>query len=161
LTAGSFQRAGEIYGDILRNHPQDADAYAGLGESEFAGGNYQTAQGDFREALKLRPSDKDLEGRLLLSTEVLALDPTRRGLGVAEQYRRSAKMLELAADALARCSGTAPEPQKGAKSGATSENVEANLRLAEDLWKTRMQECKQAPAADQEALRLVMARIAQ
>ncbi|HTB11311.1 MAG TPA: tetratricopeptide repeat protein [Bryobacteraceae bacterium] len=170
LVAGSAARAGEIFGDILRKHPQDANAYAGLGEAEFARGNYQTAKSDFQIASDLKPSDRAIRARLRLSTEVLALDPMRRGLGPEEQYRRSLKMLGLAAAAVG-CS-TSPlaidaqeEAHKAMKErvapARVSSAIEKNLNLAEELWKIRGQECKKPPAGEEEALRLVLARIAQ
>lgn len=171
LVAGSAPRAGEIFREILRNHPQDADAYAGLGEAEFARGNYQTARTDFQAAVNLRPEDGAIEGRLDLSTEVLALDPMRRGLAPEEQYRRSVKMLELASAALTRCARAGvgmdaiEDAQKAMKSRVSaaklSEAVENNLNLAEELWSIRQRECKQGPTAEEEPLRLVLAKIAQ
>jgi tetratricopeptide (TPR) repeat protein len=163
LTAGSAPRAGEIFRDIIRKHPQDADAYAGLGEGEFARGNYQAAHQDFQIASDLRPSDEGIKGRLDLSTEILALDPMRRGLGLEEQYRRSVKMLEVASAAVARCSGEEIPKTVAQRVGSAglSAALDSNLNLAEQLWKMRMQECKQGPSGEQEALRLVLARIAQ
>jgi tetratricopeptide (TPR) repeat protein len=171
LGAGSATRAGEIFQDVLRTHPDDPDAYAGLGESEFARGNYQTARNDFQTAVNLRPGDREIQGRLQLSADVLALDPMRRGLNPEEQYRRSIKMLELATAAIGRCAATISplgeeamdEAQKAmSRRGAHgSEALEANLNVAEELWKIREQECKQAPTADEEPLRLVLAKIAQ
>jgi tetratricopeptide (TPR) repeat protein len=173
LAAGSAPRAGEIFRDILSSHPQDADAYAGLGESEFAGGNYQTAHTDFQTAANLRPSDEAIHGRLELSAEVLGLDPMRRGLSPEEQYRRSLKMLDLATAAITRCaslpspldSETIEEAQKAMENRSSparlSDAVESNLNLAEQLWKIRQEQCKQAPTAEEEPLRLVLAKIAQ
>ncbi len=173
MAAGSAPRAGEIFRDILRQDPQDADAYAGLGESEFARGNYQTARMDFQAADNLRPSDAAIAARLALCTQVLELDPMRRGLGPAEQYRRSLRMLQLASASIARCApNVSPEDQdsmddaqKAIESrvgaGEMSAAVETNLNLAEELWKIRERSCKQAPAGDEEPLRLVLAKIAQ
>ncbi len=172
LMAGSMTRAGEIFREILRSHPQDADAYAGVGEAEFARGNYLTARADFQTAANLKPGDEEIRARLELSSAVLGLDPMRRGLSPDEQYRRSLKMLELATAATARCSGKLPEAEEAmmdeARKAMTrragprlSELVEANLNLAEQVWKLRQKECKQAPTAEEDALRLVLARIAQ
>lgn len=163
LKAGSSQRAAEVFREVLRGHPQDADAYDGLGQAEFLRGNYLTALGDFETASNLRPLDKDISARLRLCSEVLALDPMRRGIGPEEQYRRSVKMLEMATAAVDRCGGAVPpDIQKAkAKPGHISEAVEENLKLAEDLWKIREQGCKQAPSEEEEPLRLVLARIAQ
>ncbi len=173
LIAGSAPRAAEIYREILRHHPEDADAYAGLGESEFARANYLAARSDFQMAANLRPADTEISGRLTLANEVLALDPMRRGIAPEEQYRRSVTMLNLAAAAVTRCAGVVPgeeqdamdRAQKAAKTSSRpaklSEAVENNLNMAEQLWKIRQQKCKQAPAPEEEPLRLVLAKIAQ
>jgi len=173
LAAGSAPRAAEIFRDILRKHPHDADAYAGLGEAEFAGTDYQPAHSDFQIASDLRPSDQEIRKLLDLTTQVVALDPMRRGLSSEEHYRRSLKLVDLAAAAIRRCSsGNSPldeeafeEAQKAlasrAKAAAMSAAVESNLNLAEELWKIRQQECRQAPTAEEDALRLVLAKIAQ
>jgi tetratricopeptide (TPR) repeat protein len=170
LAAGSAPRAGEIFREILSQHPKDADAYAGLGEAEFAGANYQTAHNDFQTALDLRPSDEEIQKLLALTADVLALDPMRRGLGPEEQYRRSVKMVGMATAALKRCSsGNSPldeealdEAQKALTARSSSAaGLESNLTLAEELWKIRQQECRQAPTAEEEPLGLVLSKLAQ
>jgi tetratricopeptide (TPR) repeat protein len=172
VAAGSAPRAVEIFRDILRKHPQDADAYAGLGEAEFARANYQAAHNDFQISADLRSSDEEIRRLLNLTAEVLALDPMRRGLGPEEQYRRSLKLVDLAAAAIKRCpSANSPLDQdaldearkvlEGPAGAATSTAVERNLNLAEELWKIRQQECKQASTSEEDALRLVLAKIAQ
>jgi tetratricopeptide (TPR) repeat protein len=173
LAAGSAPRAVEIFRDILRKHPQDAEAYTGLGEAEFALANYQGAHSDFQIARSLRPSDVEIQKRLDLTAQVLALDPMRRGLGPEEQYRRSLKLVDLAAAAIKRCSsGSSAEEEdaldeaeramtKRATASELSAAVESDLNLAEELWKIRQQECRQASTAEEDALRLVLARIAQ
>jgi tetratricopeptide (TPR) repeat protein len=166
LVAASPVRAGEIFRDILKQHPQDADAYAGLGESEFARGNYQTARADFRVASNLRPEDEGIRGRLELCSAVLALDPMQRGLGPQERYQRSFRMLELVTGAIGRCGGVVPDDaQKAMKArvGAAhmSDATETNLSMAEDLWKVRQKDCSQTPDEEDEPLRLVLAKIAQ
>jgi hypothetical protein len=50
---------------------------------------------------------------------------------------------------------------KRAKASELSAAVESDLNLAEELWKIRQQECRQASTAEEDALRLVLARIAQ
>ena len=166
LVAGSAPRAGEIFRAILKEHPQDADAYEGLGEAEFARGNYQTARADFRQAANLRPDDEGIIQRLELCSAVLALDPMQRGIGGEEQHARSVKMLEMVTAAIGRCGGVVPdEAEKAMKARVSAahlrEAVEANLNLAEDLWKIRQKDCGQTPDDQDEPLRLVLAKIAQ
>lgn len=174
LDAGSAPRAAEIFGDILRHYPRNADAYDGLGEAEFASGNYQTARGDFQSAANLRrPADPQVLARLKLCNEVLALDPMRRGLSPQEQHMRSVKMLDLASESVKRCESPltplsqemVDEAEKAMKhrviAAEMSKAVESNMNLAEELWNIREQRCGQIPAREDEALRLVLAKIAQ
>jgi hypothetical protein len=74
----------------LRDKPGDVDALVGLGEAEFAGANYRAAQRDFSAALRLDPEKREAGERLDLSDEVLALDPSLRGLGTAERSSAAA-----------------------------------------------------------------------
>jgi tetratricopeptide (TPR) repeat protein len=108
LLAGSPSRAIGLFREVLLRQPQDSDAYGGLGEAEFALGNYRAARTDFQAALRLNPADEHLRKRLALCEDVLALDPTQRGLIGAERYRRSLKLIELASDGMSRCVGTPP-----------------------------------------------------
>jgi len=173
LLAGSPARAADIFRGILHDAPTNADTYAGLGEAEFARGNYRAAQRDFQTALRLEPEDQATRRRLDVCNELLMLDPTMRGLGPAERFRRSLKLVELTLDETNQCIGQNPSLElqelldKAGKAlkvrvGAThqSEVSESNLDLAEQLWQARKKECKPLPAAES-PLALVLARLAQ
>jgi tetratricopeptide (TPR) repeat protein len=174
LSAGSPSRALDLFREILRQQPQDFDAYAGLGEAEFARGNYRIARTDFKVALRLNPADEEIGKRLGVCETVLTLDPTQRGLSTAERYRRGIKLVELALEGMNRCVGTPPpadvsdlaEKAKQALMRRVSfarqdEVTEANLDLADQLWQARQKQCKQAPAEADEPLALVIAKLAQ
>ena len=173
LLAGSPARAADVFRGILHDAPANADAYAGLGEAEFARGNYRAAQRDFQTALRLAPDDQATRQRLDLCNELLMLDPTVRGLGPAERFRRSLKLVELTTDETSQCIGQNPSPElrelldkagKALKAHVSaahqSEVSESNLDLAEQLWQARKKECKSPPATDS-PLALVLARLAQ
>jgi tetratricopeptide (TPR) repeat protein len=174
LSAGSPSRALDLFREILRQQPQDFDAYAGLGEAEFARGNYRIARTDFRVALRLNPANEEIRKRLGVCETVLALDPTQRGLSTAERYRRSIKLVELAANAMNRCvEAPTPETAHGLAERAgqalkrragpsrQEEVTETNLELAERLWQARQKQCKQTPTEAEEPLALVLAKLAQ
>jgi Flp pilus assembly protein TadD len=174
IAAGSPARAADIFRDIARKQPQDPDVYTGLGEAEFAKGNYRTAQTEFLAALRLRPADSGARARLDQCNQVLELDPTRRGLGPDEQYRRSRKLVELVLDDVNRCLGAAgsgpsqeltktvqDELKKPVTRARRSEVLEYNLDWADQLWQMRKTECKQAITASEEPLSLVLAMLAQ
>ncbi|HLJ13417.1 MAG TPA: tetratricopeptide repeat protein [Bryobacteraceae bacterium] len=157
LMAGSPNRAADTFRQILRDDRHDPDAYAGLGEAEFANRNYRNAQIYLQIAARLKPSDLKLRAQLDLCEQVLALDPMQRGLNTAERLRRSTKLVAMARQAAAECGGTPDVVNTNAEKDA----VEANLNLAERLWQARKRSCNQPPAPAEEALELVLARISQ
>jgi tetratricopeptide (TPR) repeat protein len=157
----------------LHDAPANGDAYAGLGETEFAGGNYRSAHRDFQAALRLAPENLAARQRLEVCDELLMLDPTMRGLGPQERFQRSLKLVDLTLDQTKSCIGQNPSSQvqelldRAGKTLAAhvsasrqSEASESNLDLAEQLWQVRRQECTPIPPADS-ALALVLARLAQ
>lgn len=169
--AGSPARGAELFRDILRREPQDADAYAGLGEAELARGNYRAARANFEAALRLRPADESSRQGLDLSNQVLALDPAQRGLSSDEQYQRSLKILELSVTGATSClasplsAGTQDlidSAHEGLKrrirSAQSAEAMEKNMQLAEKIWQIRRRECK---AANQTAVDLVLGKATQ
>lgn len=171
LSAGSPVRAADVFQDILRRDSENADAYAGLGEAEFARGNYQPARAEFLNASRLKPEDIGIRKRLELCEQILALDPTRRGLASNERYQRSLKLVALALDEINRCSSTsAPQELVDSANKALKARVaelrqnaatEANLDLTERLWQARGKDCTPSVPASEDPLVLLLAKIAQ
>jgi tetratricopeptide (TPR) repeat protein len=174
LAAGAPEHASEAFRDILRTEARNADAYAGLGEASFAIGKYEAAEDNFRHAFALDPRNEQFRTRLELCRRVLELDPTRRGLSMSDRYRRSLEILKLAADDLGQCSagglsqstqelvGTAAERLRGqVKAFQENDATEANLDLADRLWRARLTECKRDISPAEQPLALVLAKIAQ
>ncbi len=174
LSAGSPGRAVDVFQDILRRDSRDADAYTGLGEAEFTRGNYQSARTDFLNASRLKPDDAAIRKRLELCEQIISLDPTRRGLALSERYQRSLKLVALALDEINRCLITpAPAPAQELVDAANkalkarveelrqNAATETNLDLTEQLWKARGKDCGSSTPASDDALALVLAKIAQ
>jgi tetratricopeptide (TPR) repeat protein len=173
VQAGSPARAAQVFRDILHDAPANGEAYAGLGEAEFARGNYRVAQRDFLAAVRWAPDDQAVRQRLDFSNELLRLDPTIRDLSAAERFRRSLKLVELTLDEIRSCIGPNPSQElrglldKVAKALAVHVGVahknevsESNLDLAEQLWQARKKECKSPPDGNT-PLALVLARLTQ
>jgi tetratricopeptide (TPR) repeat protein len=173
LLAGSPARAADVFRGILHDAPGKADAYDGLGEAEFARGNYRAAQRDFQTALRLAPNDQSPRRRLDVCNELLMLDPTIRGLGPVERFNRSLKLVQLTLEETRECIGQNPSPElrglldkagtaiKAHVSAAHKSDVsESDLDLAEQIWQARKRECKSPPAVDS-PLALALARLAQ
>lgn len=172
LMAGSPARAADVFHAVLHGSPENAEAYAGLGQAEFVRGNYRAAQGDFQAALRLAPNDPATRQRLDACNDLLMLDPTMRGLSPMERFRRSLKLVELTLDDTRQCTGQNPSSElqglfdQGEKALKThvsaarqSEVSESNLDLAEQLWQARKKECASPPRAES-PLALVLARLA-
>jgi tetratricopeptide (TPR) repeat protein len=173
LVAGSPVRAADVFRSILREHPGDPDAVAGLGEAAFARADYRTAHKYFLLASKLRPDDRALAARLKLCSDVLALDPLLRGLGLKERYRRSRTLLELALGRVEACAGADLPPAAGAVLAAARQEIahpvavgrqddafEVNLDLAGRLWEVREARCPAGSAPADQPLDLVLAQLA-
>jgi tetratricopeptide (TPR) repeat protein len=173
LLAGSPTRAADVFRGIIRDSPANSGAFAGLGEAEFVRSNYRAALRDFQVALRWAPDDQPSRERLALCNEVIMLDPTTRGLGLAERFRRSRKLVELTLSETSQCAGQNPPPAlqglldtagKALKAHVSatrqSEAAESNLDVAEQLWQARKKECKSPPSADS-PLALVLARLSQ
>jgi tetratricopeptide (TPR) repeat protein len=175
LTAGSPAHAQELYEELSRADRRDAQAYAGLGESEFLLGNYAAAQRAYQTALRLSPEDERLKKHLEVSRSALALDPQLAGLGSDERYLRSRRLVVLALAQLDLCvgnqAGTDPAIQslrqaaqerieERIRGRVPEETIETNLGLAAGLWQVRQNLCPQAESSE-EALAVILGRVAQ
>jgi tetratricopeptide (TPR) repeat protein len=173
LRAGSVTRAADAYRSLIKQNPDDVQAYAGLGRAELLQGNYQAAQVAITNALRRKPGDATLAQSMDLVGKVMALDPTPRRLPSIEKYRRSVVLLGLTEDALKSCLGGKDTPAdrpllafadglRGMKAPGALPNELAEERLdaAEQLWQARSKLCAN-PAVPDDALALVMRKLAQ
>lgn len=168
IAAGSPTRAADMYREVLRRDPTDADAYAGMGEAALAQGHFRTARADFAEAARLRPSDSTIASRLALADTVASLDPTASSLGAAEQYNRSRKLLERTLATLGVClpsgAGAVADSARAllqarrsaARQGPAGDGM---VIAASRLWAAGANAC--APAAHDEALHILFTHLAQ
>ncbi len=155
---GAQREAREIYRDIVNRDGRDTEALVALGEAELALERFQNAGDVFRRAQKLRPDDDAIRGRLLVAEEILMLDPTPRGLGARERYRRSQALVELTRNALVGCASfddQTPVPDalqqllKTAGEAASTRRqprsyddaTEENIATAGELWSYRGTMC--------------------
>ncbi len=167
ITAGSPARAAGIFRVAVRMQPADFDAHLGLGNAEFALGDYSAAQTAYAAIMRLRPDELDVRRRWELCDRVLALDPTRRGLSGKERYRRSILVLEDVLNAASRCQVTdttgaaATAAKRHVGAAEQSEAAEANLDLAAQLWKAVKPKCPPSDYPADEPLDMVLAKAAQ
>jgi len=171
VIAGSPAKASDIYRDVLRKNPKDADAYLGLGRAALAMGNYPVARNDFLAAQRIAPDDSAIARTIKLADSVIAIDPTQRGLGLDEQVRRSRQLVQMTIKSAHKCLDVEAPPVAAAldsvarslvaPSGAVtrSQAIDENISLAGALWRMREGKCTARP--EDEALALVQDRIAQ
>jgi tetratricopeptide (TPR) repeat protein len=153
MVAGAPQRAADAWQALIQEDPDDLSNGARLGDAELALGNYRAAENAFSQA-----GETDREQQ---AEEMAELDPTGRTLSSAEKFGRSERILEMARDALQRCSGDAMLIDQAAQllarnvRVATNELSEQRLSLAEQLWKARPAGC------DDKVLRQIIQKLAQ
>jgi tetratricopeptide (TPR) repeat protein len=172
LDLHSPNQAADLFREVLKTHPLNAAALAGLGRAEMALGDYRQARNAFSNALRQNPGDNQVRAALGQAEAILALDPTERGLPFSERYARSRQVLRRALSDLLQCGETAAvhaaaQKQIDSANALLRQRVpprgngaaeEANLTVAEQLWEARQQVCGPDAPPD-EVLERVLARI--
>ena len=143
LAYGLPKEAADLFRDIAQRDSQDEAAFAGLGEAEFDLSRYAAARDALRTALRLSPNDTAVQKRLDACDRIIALDPTARGLGAIERFRRSREVLAGVLDALDKCSPPALREtmeaarrslEKDQRPRSFSDAAENETATAERLW---------------------------
>ena len=168
---GLAQGAANLFRDLTEHDAQDEKAWAGLGEAEYALADYAAARDALAAALRLNPNDTAVEKRLDAATQILALDPMRRGLRAADRFQRSQAVLAGVLDVLDHCSPAALPATlkdqmeaarrllvKGRRPPSYSDAIENNTSVAEQLWTAGAKACGSMPPADAPLSR-IMARL--
>jgi chloride channel protein, CIC family len=174
LRYGFSKESAQISRDILKEKPQDSAAYADLGRSQFALGEYQSAQRAFRNALARNPDDLETKKQLDLTDQLLGMDPNLSGLTAAEKYARSRELLDAVLNSLDLCvkelKPTVSDLDKEAINSAHKLLAEGrrprsyreasmtNLAYSEQIWNLRLKMCGPS-AKDSELLSALMSRL--
>ena len=175
-----YDRSSALFAALVASNPSDREALLGRAEAEFYLGNYLTARTHYNRA-QLQGRDDVTRERIELCNRIIALDPTRRGIGVAERYRRSRVLVDRARATVESCHnpldedfvGPLPPLQPDLDTALkradellarrsprypSDEAVESNIQLAENVWRTGAPLCPQNKPPD-EPLFHVMAKL--
>ena len=153
---GLPKNAADLFRDIVQRDGTDREAEDGLGDAEFAAGDFASARAAYRAALKIDGSDANASRMAEVCDRILALDPTLSGVSAAERYTRSQKVLSAVAEGLDQCVGKDPampgdlrEEVKEARRGVGGKTAasygdaaDRNLELAQHLWSASVTICK-------------------
>jgi tetratricopeptide (TPR) repeat protein len=175
LVAGSPLKSAEVFRDVLRSTPTDADALGGLGEAELATGRFHNAHANFLGAKENAPFDARFDSLLALTDTVLALDPVDTRATTRERYRRSMSVLRRVMGTASRCPGLANNAAFLAATNAAAmldvakevpteqlpAQTDANVAMAEQLWKLRSASCAALHSTGETALDIVLAAAGQ
>jgi predicted Zn-dependent protease len=177
IDAGSPARGVAILEQVLRRSPNDAAAYAGLGEAALVLGNYQTARADLAIAARLAPGDRVAAQQLALADTALALDPLRRGIGRRARLERARTLLNRSLDVHTACvpamaTTAAPPYTDGAADSARralarpiapsdgERRADGMLSLATALWNSVPVACRPTRTVTDRAVALIHAKLA-
>jgi CIC family chloride channel protein len=153
---GILKNAEDLFRDIVRRNPQDAEALQGVADAEFTGAEYFDAENAYRRLQAVDPSNSIAAERAGESARILELSPGAPGLTAAERYARSRNLLSAALDAIGRCSGGAgqvpaaiadaareakTELARRHRPSSYSDAADANMQLAAQLWSARPASC--------------------
>jgi CIC family chloride channel protein len=174
LEYGLPKEAANLFRDLTGRDAQDEIALAGLGEADYALGDYPAARDALAAALRWNPNNTAVRKRLDAATQILALDPTRRGLSEKDRFQRSQALLAGVLDVLDQCSGSAlPADLKGQMEAARrllvkgrrppsySDAIENDTSAAEQLWTAGTKACGSMPPPDAPISRSVARLMAQ
>jgi CIC family chloride channel protein len=165
LDYGSPRQSADVFRGLVLANNRDPEAYSGLGAAELAEERYVPAREAFRSALRWNPSDEAAQRALALCERILELDPTVRGLGPAERYRRSAALLEAVLGTVEKCLpkiGQPPDAQplrtwadaarqslaRPPARRSYDDAAESDLLLTEEMWAASQKLCGAAPGLD-------------
>lgn len=176
LASQAPDKARQVFEELARLSPRDAEVWAGLGDARFELAQYALAQEAYHQALRYNPADIQSSAQLELIRETLRLDPRRPGLRLSRRYALSLVLLDrtlaelngcltqrgdrLPEDFRARVNRARRLVSKEVAPPLSEEALEANIALAVELWRTGRKVCG-APAAPDRALALALEKLAQ
>lgn len=103
LQVNEAKRATQAYDGVLATDPGNREALLGKGQALLASGEYKEAERSFAKVEDKNIKQANADQQLQLVREVLRLDPSLRGLSVAERAKRVSEAFALAQERLSSC----------------------------------------------------------
>ncbi len=94
----------QVFRDLTRVAPRNAEAHEGLGEALMASGDYVSARHEFERAMRLDAKDRRSSEALAQTNTMIDLSPEMPSLTFAERFRRSTNLLKRVVADLEGCS---------------------------------------------------------
>jgi hypothetical protein len=133
LALGQPAPAAAILRRELERRPADASVAVDLTKAEMDMGRFVEARAAARRALNLDARDRQSRDRLVQINEVLALDPSQRGLTDPERFRRAQRLLARVHGDLLSCTATTTSSTTGTATAPPAAPDAAALSTAEIL----------------------------
>lgn len=156
----------QVFRDITRLSPRNAEAHRGLGEALMTGGDFVPARHEFERALRLNAKDRASAESLTLDNSIIDLDPELPGLTSADRYRRSLNLLRRVLNDVAACGAAANDSRVAdakalldAKSGRDPDIALQIERTAQQLWTAGGALCGNGKPMVDESVARVLERI--
>jgi tetratricopeptide (TPR) repeat protein len=173
LNYGLPQQSADAFLRLSKGQRADAEVYAGLGEADLQLADYLGARAAFHEAAQLNPGDASLQRRLTLCEQLIALDPSAKGLRAAERFRRAQTLLRLTLAEADRCAAAHADAYPAASAGSLptsarrelalrrapasyADAVETEVALAAQLWATLPGACRSEALGSEALTQLLM-----
>lgn len=165
LAHHSAQHAADTYRSILGSAPRDALAERGLGDAEFAMGDFVAARRAYLAARRYGATDAAIDRRIDVCDTILALDPSLVRLTANQRRDRAKELLSRTLAAASACTSVPTDVGiqaqqlllRKATRGAP-DDVASILAVAERLWEFHQDRCPKGPHSE-EAIAAVMAKI--
>jgi len=125
LRVQDYEHALAAYRAVLRSDRHNPAALAGAGMAAFDLGLYPAAQPYLRAAAAAEPSDAQIASTLAITDTVLAADPFRRGISVAQRDRIAAQAFAIAGERLLACNATEGTAETSSQRNGTTASADA------------------------------------
>ncbi len=130
LANGATSEALHIFQELTKLDPQNGEARRGLGQADFAAGEYISARHELQRSLRLEPKSQEAEQQLALTNDVIDMDAALPYITASEQIRRSKNLLERVLKNLETCNPSATpaaQPDAGASAQKSASGLLATL----------------------------------